>query len=170
MYQDNRSLYTASGRLIEFPERDKNFYKYSALKIMSLIIDYLIIYMPLIIIWMLYSKSILFISMIGLAWSIPYNSIMLFSFNATVGMLITRLRLGHASGFMVPNWVVFVRASLNSMYSIPFAGWVVMLANCFIAMIYKGWTTGDLLSKTSIFTKNTFVELNEIENSTKVDI
>lgn len=166
---NNKPIYTTSGRLIEFPKRNKAFYKYLGLKVIALMIDYLLIFIPLIILWMIYSHSILFISIIGLAWSIPYNAIMLFSFNATTGMLITKLRLGHASGFLVPNWIVFIRALMNSLYAIPFMGWVVMLTNIVIANMYRGWTMGDLMSRTTVFTKYLFDELNDIENSIQND-
>lgn len=159
----NKPIYTTSGRLIEFPRKDANFFKYLTLKVISLMIDYLLIFIPLILLWMLYTKSILFISLIGLAWSIPYNAIMLASFDATAGMLITKLRVGHATGFLVPRWVVFIRALMNSTYAIPFMGWVIMLTNFVIAIIYRGWTLGDLFTRTTIFTKNTFDELNDIE-------
>ena len=140
------------------------------LKTTALLIDFLLLFMPLVVIWLVYSKSVLFLSIIGLAWTIPYNAIMLFSFNGTAGMLIARLRLGHASGFMVPRWLVFVRASVNSIYLIPFIGWVVMFTNAIIVFIYKGWTIGDLMSRTTVYTKVTFDELNNIEGDIHKDL
>ena len=165
---------TLSNRFIEFPVVDKQFIKFLALKTISFLIDMMVIFMILVVEYLVTGNVDLLnisIYLYIMLWGITYNSIMIVACKGTLGMLLTKLKIVHKTGFLITNMQLFSRSFMNSMYTIPFIGIAAAIANIPITLIFKGFSIIDFFSQTILVTKSTYNELkNEEDNFLKNEI
>lgn len=155
-------------RFIEFPYKDKNFIKFLILKTFACIIDFAVIFSVIVLEYLVTGavdltsmKLYLYIML----WGMSYNAIMILAFKGTLGMLLTKLKIVHKSGFLITNMQLFSRAFMNSFYTIPFVGLAAMVANVPITFIFRGYSIVDFFSQTILVTKQTHMELKAEEDN-----
>lgn len=157
-----------NNRFIEFPFRDKEFFKFITLKSIAFLIDFAVIMMVVVAEYLATGQVDLLtinIYLYIMLWGISYHAIMIVSFKGTLGILLTKLKIVHKSGFLLTNLQLFSRAFMNSLYVIPFVGLAAAFANMVMVFIFNGFTIVDFFSQTILVSKGTYLELKKEEDN-----